>query len=113
RTAMSATGNHENTPWFTSTAMAASTTTLSASGSRNAPDRVLPWRLASHPSSPSVQEITNQKPTVGQFAPCEAIITMRTGMANTRASVTALAGVSSADGPNASAAVVRLSTGPP
>ena len=55
RQAMRATGTHQNTPVLTSTAMAASTTILSARGSRKAPDRVAPWRRASQPSRPSVQ----------------------------------------------------------
>src|SRR3954471_17917752 len=102
------TGNHQNTPRSTSTAMAPRTTTLSASGSRKAPDLVVPWRRASHPSTPSVHDSRNQNVTVDHDAPWVAIMAISTGKASTRVSVMALAGVSRADGPNASAAVVRL-----
>ena len=44
--AMIATGSHQNTPAKTRVIMAPSTSTLSASGSRKAPDRVAPWRRA-------------------------------------------------------------------
>ena len=46
RTAMIATGTIQNTPLPTSVNIAPSTRTLSASGSRNAPDLVAPWRRA-------------------------------------------------------------------
>src|SRR3954468_3276666 len=96
---MMATGSHEKTPMPTSASMAASTTILSASGSRNAPDRVVPWRRANHPSSPSVVDSRNQKTTAGQDAPPRATMAMSTGVATTRPRLTALAGVARADGP--------------
>ena len=46
RTAMMATGTIQNTPLPTSVNIAPSTSTLSASGSRKAPERVAPWRRA-------------------------------------------------------------------
>ena len=46
RTAMITTGTIQNTPLPTSVNIAPSTSTLSASGSRNAPERVVPWRRA-------------------------------------------------------------------
>ena len=46
RTAMIATGTHQNVSLATSATMAPSTSTLSASGSRKAPLRVVPWRRA-------------------------------------------------------------------
>src|SRR3954468_15726290 len=96
---MMATGSHEKTPMPTSASMAASTTILSASGSRNAPDRVVPWRRANHPSSPSVVDSRNQKTTAGHDAPPRATMAMSTGVAKTRPRLTALAGVARADGP--------------
>ena len=48
----------------TSAHMAPSTSTLSASGSRNAPDRVVPCWRAIQPSTPSVAESTIQKASV-------------------------------------------------
>src|SRR3954463_13229259 len=97
---MIATGNHHRTPLATRAAMAPSTRILSASGSRKAPDRVVPWRRASQPSTPSVHDRTNQNATAGQVAPSRTIIAIRTGVMNTRVSVRALAGVASAEGPN-------------
>ena len=47
RTVISATGSHQNPSAATSAHMAPSTSALSASGSRKAPDRVVPWRRAS------------------------------------------------------------------
>src|SRR3954468_20966735 len=96
---MMATGSHEKTPMPTSASMAASTTILSASGSRNAPDRVVPWRRANHPSSPSVVDSRNQNTTAGHEAPPRATMAMSTGVATTRPRLTALAGVARADGP--------------
>ena len=46
RTAMIATGRIQKTSAPTSVNIAPSTSTLSASGSRKAPDRVAPWRRA-------------------------------------------------------------------
>src|SRR4051794_3388661 len=96
---MMATGTHQNTPRPTRASMAASTTILSASGSRNAPDRVVPWRRANHPSSPSVVDSRNQKTTAGHEAPPRATMAMSTGVATTRPRLTALEGVARADGP--------------
>src|SRR3954447_15479505 len=96
---MMATGSHQKTPMPTSASMAASTTILSASGSRNAPERVVPWRRANHPSSPSVVDSRNQKTTAGHEGPPRATMAMSTGVARTRPRLTALAGVARADGP--------------
>ena len=46
RTMISATGSHQIEPHATSATIAPSTRTLSARGSRNAPERVVPWRRA-------------------------------------------------------------------
>ena len=46
RAAMIATGSHQNSPAATRAIMAPRTSTLSASGSRNAPERVAPCRRA-------------------------------------------------------------------
>jgi hypothetical protein len=46
RTVMSTTGSHQNRPWSTMAHNPPRDSTLSASGSRNAPERVVPWRRA-------------------------------------------------------------------
>ena len=58
------------------------TTTLSASGSRKAPERVVPWRRASHPSNPSVTA-TSDPDDDGRprRAPCVTIRPTKTGVA--------------------------------
>ena len=63
---MSATGSHQTSPRTTSAMNPPRMRILSASGSRNAPDRVVPSRRASQPSRPSVEVSTNQRPTVSQ-----------------------------------------------
>ena len=73
---------------------------LSASGSRKAPDRVVPSRRASQPSSPSVLARMIQ-PTVARQETPSVAITCRSGIVRAkRRAVTKLAGVSSALGPN-------------
>ncbi len=61
RTVMRMTGTTAKRSDMTSAHMAPSTSTLSASGSRNAPERVVPWRRASQPSMPSVMHSTIQR----------------------------------------------------
>ena len=72
---------------------------MSASGSRKAPDRVVPCLRASHPSIPS--DSANRPPNtkVNQLAPHSMMSTMRTGVARRRSTVIPLAGVSTAEGP--------------
>src|ERR1700716_3136709 len=69
RTVTMITAAHENSPLSPSAKKPPSTRNLSASGSRNAPERVVPSRRASQPSSPSVVVSTNQRPKVTQVAP--------------------------------------------
>src|SRR5260370_18385837 len=97
---MTPTGSHQKTPRQTRDTIAPRTHTLSASGSRKAPDRVVPIRRAIYPSTPSVAATTNHTATVVQDPPIAATSPMRIGVAASRAMVTALAGVASADGPN-------------
>src|SRR6516225_8893177 len=78
--------------------MAPSTSTLSASGSRNAPDRVTPWRRASHPSMPSLAHNTNHTMSASHDPSLPSIMTNRIGATSTRATVTALAHVLMASG---------------
>ena len=99
RAPMRATGTHQNTSMATSITMAPKTRTLSASGSRNAPDRVVPWRRAIHPSMPSVPASTIQRTKVVHDAPSSAMRANRTGETSRRVTVTKLAGVRRADGP--------------
>ena len=61
RTATMMTGSHEKSPRSPSATKPPSTSTLSASGSRNAPERVVPSRRASQPSSQSVTQSTNHR----------------------------------------------------
>src|SRR3954452_8716720 len=75
------------------------TRNLSASGSRNAPERVVPSRRASQPSSPSVGVSRNHNDTVSQLEPWS---TMRSSVGTARinrAMVTRLAGVAMASSP--------------
>src|SRR4029453_16384518 len=76
------------------------TRALSASGSRKAPDRVVPMRRASQPSTPSVAARTDQMAAVPYAGP-EAMINPHSNGARTkRVVVTALAGGARAEGPN-------------
>src|SRR3954468_4864023 len=97
---MIATGTHQNTPAKTSVIIAPSTSTLSANGSRNAPERVAPCRRARKPSIPSVMQRMIHNAVAGQddgWSP----ISISSGIASSsRVIVTPLAGVASADGPN-------------
>ena len=97
---MMATGTHQIVPLPTRAISAPSTTTLSASGSRNAPDRVAPWRRATQPSIPSVTDKTPQITIVTQLAPHKMIKAMSKGVARRRSTVMPLAGVINAEGPN-------------
>ena len=65
----SSTAHHGNTPRSASTANPPSTISLSATGSRNAPDRVAPSRRASQPSRLSLAVIANHSPTVSHAEP--------------------------------------------
>ena len=80
--------------------MAPSTSTLSASGSRKAPERVVPCRRAIQPSMPSVLASATQRVNDG---PRRALVARswpkRSGETSSRATVTKLAGVARADGP--------------
>jgi len=79
-----------------STARPPSTITLSATGSRNAPLRVAPSRRASQPSTLSLAVIANHSPTVSQPDP-RRCTSQNVGTAvRIRATVIALAGVTSA-----------------
>ena len=109
RTAMMATGSHHTMPLATRATRAPSTTTLSANGSRKAPDRVVPCLRASQPSIPSDMASSPPKTNVNQLAPHSMMRAMSTGVANSRITVIPLAGVRRADGPN----VVVRATGAP
>src|SRR5437764_9311136 len=97
---MSATGIHQKTPLATRATRAPSTRTLSASGSRNAPELVLPWRRATHPSRASLPATAIQTPSVDHDVGRSTMRRIITGANRRRAAVRALAGVASADGPN-------------
>ena len=94
-----ATGSHQTIPLATRANRAPRTTTLSASGSRKAPDRVVPCLRASHPSMPSDRARSPPNTKVNQLAPHSMIRAMTTGVASRRSTVMPLAGVSRADGP--------------
>ncbi len=93
------TAAHEKSPLMPRAKKPPSTRNLSASGSRNAPERVVPSRRASQPSRPSVVVSTNQSETVSQLEPW-SMISRSVGTARTRrAIVTMLAGVAMASSP--------------
>ena len=99
RTPMTRTATQGARCWPARTAKAVRTTALSASGSRYAPDLVAPCLRARTPSSES------ERPTAihSTRAKRSALATMaqtRKGRTMTRPAVTALAGVTSAEGPN-------------
>jgi hypothetical protein len=99
RTVTISTAAHEKSPVMPSAKNPPSTRNLSASGSRNAPERVVPSRRASQPSRPSVVVSTNQSDTVSQLEPW-SMISSSVGTARTRrAMVTRLAGVAMASSP--------------
>src|SRR5579884_1414936 len=100
RTAMTATGSHQRIPSTTSATMADSTTTLSASGSRKAPERVAPCFRAIQPSNPSDSAIAAPSEKAAQLAPQRRMRATKTGVPASLTAVTALAGVSRAEGPN-------------
>src|SRR4051794_23135489 len=97
---MRATGSHHSSLLATRATMAPSTRTLSASGSRKAPERVLPWRRAIRPSTASLAATTVHAPSVTHDAGSWRMRTTITGARRRRAAVRALAGVARADGPN-------------
>src|SRR5438874_8080335 len=66
---MSATGTHQKAPSATKATRAPSTRTLSANGSRKAPELVLPWRRATHPSRASLPATAIHTSSVDHAAP--------------------------------------------
>ena len=99
RAAMMTTGTIQNTWLLTRKNIAPSTSTLSASGSRNAPTVVVPWRRARNPSMPSVLHSTNHRPNATHEPPgSSGISTNMNGAISTRATVTRFAQVLTADG---------------
>src|SRR3954452_9525009 len=93
------TAAHEKSPLMPRAKKPPRTRNLSASGSRNAPERVVPSRRASQPSRPSVVVSTNHSDTVSQLEPW-SMISRSVGTASTRrAIVTMLAGVMLASSP--------------
>ncbi len=99
RTAMRATGTIQNRPAATRANKAPSTSTLSASGSRKAPERVVPCLRARWPSMPSLNASTVQNDTAAHEVGSSTIMTSSTGVSTRRSTVIMLAGVSSAPGP--------------
>ena len=99
RTAMMATGSQANRPIEASENIAPSTSTLSASGSRKAPERVVPWRRAIQPSMPSVLARMVHRTKTSHDACWVLIIENSSGETSRRMTVTKLAGVASAEGP--------------
>ena len=73
---------------------------MSASGSRNAPERVVPCPAGEPAVDPVGPATSAPTATVHQLAPRLAISAMKSGVARSRATVSALAGVASAEGPN-------------
>src|SRR4051794_18597797 len=100
RSAISATGTQPKTSISTRHTIAPRTRNLSASGSRNAPERVDPWRRARKPSMPSVSDSAIHSASAGHDAPESRIHASRSGVTSTRTSVTPFAGVAMAEGPN-------------
>src|SRR5262245_45320104 len=99
RTVTITTAAHEKSPLMPRAKNPPRTRNLSARGSRNAPNRVVPSRRANQPSSPSVVVSTNHSDTVSQFDPWSTI-SSSVGTARTRrAIVTMLAGVMIASSP--------------
>ena len=76
------------------------TRNLSASGSRNAPERVAPSRRASQPSSRSVHASTNHSVTVSHVEPRSQMSSSVGTARSSRATVTKFAGVAIADSEN-------------
>src|SRR5437879_5435860 len=103
RAVMMSTGTTQKAWMRTRANMAPSTRNLSASGSRNAPDTVTPWRRARKPSMPSLSDSANQSASTDADAPPSTIHAMSNGVRSTRTNVTPLAGVSRADGPKPTA----------
>src|SRR5688572_14181320 len=100
RPVISATGSNQNPPCTTSAHSPPTTKNLSANGSRNAPERVVPCLRASHPSNPSVSAITKPSANAGHDGPRSTTTASQTGVSSSRARVSAFAGVASAPGPN-------------
>ncbi len=99
RTVTINTAAHEKSPLMPSAKKPPSTRNLSASGSRNAPERVVPSRRASQPSSPSVAVSTNHSDTVSQLEPWSMMSSSVGTVSTMRAIVTMLAGVAMASSP--------------
>src|SRR5215217_2139543 len=91
RAVMSATGRNQNTSWPTRANMAPRISTLSASGSRKAPERVVPRRRAMKPSTPSDTHSRNHTTHAGQLPFWPSIRPNITGAIRTRVTVTVLA----------------------
>ncbi len=112
RAVMMTTGNIQNTPRDTKVNIAPSTSTLSASGSRNAPERVMPWRRAKKPSKPSLAHNTNHAVSATHEPPGATGITVKSsGDTTKRPTVTALAHVTSALGSTDNVGPLRYEVG--
>src|SRR4029453_8068220 len=92
RAVMRRTGSHQNAPSTTSAHIAPRTSALSASGSRNAPERVVPMRRASQPSTPSVAASTDHMAKVPYAGPDAMINPHSNGASTNRVVVTAFGG---------------------
>src|SRR6202023_1737752 len=99
RPTTSTTGTNPKAPRTASARNPPTTRNLSASGSRKAPDLVVPSRRASHPSRPSVHASTVHIAKVDHDAPTCTTSTSVGTARNNRIAVTALAGVAIAPGP--------------
>ena len=110
RAAMITTGTTQNTPLATSVNIAPSTRTLSASGSRKAPERLGPRRRATQPSNASLAHSTNHRANADPAAVRVARGWPRTSAARaaTGPTVMALAQLARAVGSSTSALAVRV-----
>ena len=100
RTATMRTAAYEKSPRRPSAKNPPMTRNLSASGSRNAPERVAPSRRASQPSSRSVHASTNHRDTVSHVEPRSSMRRSVGTASSRRATVTKFAGVAIADSEN-------------
>src|SRR5215210_6215960 len=96
---MSTTAGHHSLPLATRAKRTPTTRTLSARGSRKAPDRVAPWRRATTPSATSVIATPTHTPRAAHEGPSASTMVSSTGVAITRIMVRAFAGVARAEGP--------------
>ncbi len=108
RKARRATGTQVTWPSAAIAASAPSTRNLSANGSRNAPEALGPWRLASQPSTKSLPAKAAQSSRAAQEGVARSTSRTSRGVAASRAAVTPLAAVFSLHG----AAVVVASVMP-